>query len=97
MLPAVVEQPRLASTGGVLHQTTTDQRGLLPGHSHASPTTATGTMGHATMGQKLKGTVKEVQGAVTHNPMKKEEGRLLKQGIEPSTMGMGNNTATRRI
>jgi hypothetical protein len=52
-------------------------------------TTGTGVMGtgaqrHATIGQKLKGTVKEVQGTLTHNPAKKEEGRLLKQGIDPT-------------
>jgi hypothetical protein len=85
MLPAVVEQPHLTSTG-MLHQTTTDHRGIMP---------ATGTgMGahHATIGQKIKGTVKEVQGSLTHNPMKKEEGRLLKQGIEPSTAGLGTGS-----
>jgi hypothetical protein len=87
MLPAVVEQPRLATTG-LLHQTTTDHRGIMPG-------TGTG-MGahHATIGQKVKGTVKEVQGTVTHNPMKKEEGRLLKQGIEPTTAGLGTTGST---
>jgi hypothetical protein len=83
MLPAVVEQPRLASTG-LLHQTTTDHRGVMPGTGMGAH--------HATIGQKVKGTVKEVQGTVTHNPMKKEEGRLLKQGIEPSTMGMGTGS-----
>merc|ERR1711879_885912 len=67
------------------HQTTTDQRGIMPG---AGATGMTGAH-HATMGQKIKGTVKEVQGSLTHNPMKKEEGRLLKQGIEPTTAGMG--------
>ena len=47
---------------------------------------------HATIGQKIKGTVKEVPGTLTHNPMKKEEGRLLKQGIEPATAGLGSTT-----
>ncbi|ELR25315.1 uncharacterized protein ACA1_290930 [Acanthamoeba castellanii str. Neff] len=84
MMPAVVEQPRVATTG-LLHQTTTDQRGIMPG---AGTTGMTGAH-HATIGQKIKGTVKEVQGSLTHNPMKKEEGRLLKQGIEPTTAGMG--------
>jgi hypothetical protein len=39
---------------------------------------------HATIGQKIKGTMKEVTGTLTHNPVKKEEGRLLKQGIDPT-------------
>jgi len=78
MMPAMVEQPRLASTG----LTTADQRGVMPGAN----TTA---MHHATIGQKIKGTVKEGQGSLTHNPMKKEEGRLLKQGIDPTAAGLG--------
>jgi hypothetical protein len=40
---------------------------------------------HVGIGQKIKGTMKEVQGAITRNPAKKEEGKLIKQGIEPST------------
>ncbi|ELR21647.1 uncharacterized protein ACA1_230220 [Acanthamoeba castellanii str. Neff] len=34
-----------------------------------------------TVGQKLKGTVKELSGAITRNPAKKEEGRMLKRGM----------------
>ena len=34
-----------------------------------------------TVGQKLKGTVKELSGAVTRNPAKEEEGRMLKRGM----------------
>jgi hypothetical protein len=89
MLPAVVEQPRMATTG-MLHETTTDRRGVLPGTS----TSATGARHHATIGQKIKGTVKEVQGTLTHNQAKKEEGRLLKQGIAPATTGMGTTGNT---
>ncbi len=70
MLPAVVEQPHMATTTGVLHGTGAGAH-------------------HATIGQKIKGTVKEVQGSLTHNPMKKEEGRLLKQGIDPTAAGLG--------
>jgi hypothetical protein len=81
MMPAVVEPPRLGSTG----LTTADQRGIMPG---AGTTGMTGAH-HATIGQKIKGTVKEVQGSLTHNPMKKEEGRLLKQGIDTTGTGMG--------
>jgi hypothetical protein len=45
-----------------------------------------GTMMHKpTIGQKLKGTVKEISGAITRNPMKKEQGRLLRRGIQPTT------------
>jgi hypothetical protein len=39
---------------------------------------------HASLGQKLRGTMKEVAGTVTRNPAKKEEGRLLKHGIDPT-------------
>jgi hypothetical protein len=51
-----------------------------------TPVTGTGMMGtsHATIGQKIKGTIKEAQGTITRNPAKKEEGRLLKQGIDPT-------------
>jgi hypothetical protein len=70
LLPAVVEQPHMATTTGGLHGTRAGAH-------------------HATIGQKIKGTVKEVQGSLTHNPMKKEEGRLLKQGIDPTAAGLG--------
>jgi hypothetical protein len=40
---------------------------------------------HVGIGQKLKGTMKEVQGAITRNPALKEEGKLMKQGA--STTG----------
>jgi hypothetical protein len=44
------------------------------------------TMHHkASVGQKLRGAVKEVQGAVTRNPAKKEEGKMLMHGVDPAT------------
>jgi hypothetical protein len=92
MLPAVVEQPRMVTTG-MLHETTTDRRGVLPGTSTSG--TGAGARHHATIGQKIKGTVKEVQGTLTHNQAKKEEGRLLKQGIAPATTGSTTGRTTR--
>jgi hypothetical protein len=40
---------------------------------------------HATMGQKLKGSMTQFMGALTRNEAKKERGRLLKQGVDPSS------------
>jgi len=45
---------------------------------------------HATVGQKVKGTMKQMVGAITGNEAKKEEGKLLKQGIEPGTVNEPN-------
>jgi hypothetical protein len=45
---------------------------------------------HATVGQKVKGTMKQVVGAITGNEAKKEEGKLLKQGIAPGTANEPN-------
>jgi hypothetical protein len=58
----------------------------VPVVTATTPVTGTGMMGtsHATIGQKIKGTIKEAQGTITRNPSKKEEGRLLKQGIDPT-------------
>jgi hypothetical protein len=41
--------------------------------------------GTATIGQKIKGALKEVQGTITRNPAKKEEGKRLMHGIDPAT------------
>jgi hypothetical protein len=49
--------------------------------SHA----ATSGTGHASVGQKLKGALKEVQGTVTRNPAKKEEGKMLMRGVDPAS------------
>jgi hypothetical protein len=82
MLPPVME-----TRGGIPAPSTVVS--AVPVVPLATTTTGTGVMGtgaprHASIGQKLKGTVKEVQGTLTHNPAKKEEGRLLKQGIDPT-------------
>jgi hypothetical protein len=68
-----------------------EQPHIVHGTTGAMAGTGTGAH-HASIGQKIKGTVKEVQGALTHNPAKKEEGRLLKQGIDPTTAGLGTTT-----
>jgi len=45
----------------------------------------TGTVGHPTLGQKIKGTVKQVAGTLTGNQAKKEEGKMLRrEGIDPT-------------
>jgi hypothetical protein len=36
-----------------------------------------------TMGQRLKGAVKQLQGTVTGNELKKEEGKLISSGVDP--------------
>jgi hypothetical protein len=39
---------------------------------------------HATLGMKIKGTMTQLMGSLTKNEAKKERGRLLKQGVDPS-------------
>jgi len=40
--------------------------------------------GKASLGKKLKGAVKELQGTITRSAAKKEEGRMLKHGVDPA-------------
>jgi hypothetical protein len=51
----------------------------------AEPSSHQAAGAHVGIGQKIKGTMKEVQGAVTGNELKKQEGRDIKQGLTPST------------
>jgi len=45
----------------------------------------TGSGGHSTIGQKIKGTVKQVAGTLTGNQAKKEGGKMLRrEGIDPT-------------
>lgn len=44
---------------------------------------AAGPLHKPTMGQRLKGAVKEVQGHITNNPATIEEGKLLAAGVDP--------------
>jgi hypothetical protein len=54
----------------------------------------TGSMqNRAGFGQKIKGAMKEVQGAITRNPAKKEEGKMIMQGVDPAT-GAATNAPT---
>jgi len=47
--------------------------------------TGTGSGGHSTIGQKIKGTVKQVAGTLTGNQAKKEGGKMLRrEGIDPT-------------
>jgi hypothetical protein len=52
--------------------------------AHSDATTAQ-THHKASVGQKLKGALKEVQGTITRNPAKKEEGKMLMHGVDPAT------------
>jgi len=40
--------------------------------------------GKASLGKKLKGVVKEMQGTITRSSTKKEEGRMIKHGVDPA-------------
>lgn len=53
-------------------------------HHHAS---------HATLGQKLKGTMTQLMGSITGNEAKKEKGRLLKQGVDPASRVVPTTTS----
>jgi hypothetical protein len=50
-------------------------------HKHADVRDSTAHH-HAGVGQKLKGALKEVQGTITRNPAKKEEGKMLMHGTD---------------
>ncbi len=55
----------------------------------------TGSMqNRAGFGQKIKGAMKEVQGAITRNPAKKEEGKMIMQGVDPATASSATGAAT---
>jgi hypothetical protein len=55
----------------------------------------TGSMqNRAGFGQKIKGAMKEVQGAITRNPAKKEEGKMIMQGVDPATAASATGAAT---
>jgi hypothetical protein len=92
-LPRTAGVLPLGNTGGMLasepmlnsglrqHNTTRDVP--LAARDGALGTTAA-TMPHKpTMGQKLKGAVKQLQGTVTGNELKKEEGKLISAGVDP--------------
>jgi len=60
----------------------------ITGHGNLEGIDTTGTTGtghHATIGQKIKGTVKQVAGTLTGNQAKKEGGKMLRrEGIDPT-------------
>jgi hypothetical protein len=89
-------EPRLASAGAVPPLMTGERevynRNLGAGNHTGSTLghTQSGTTGetHVGIGQKIKGAMKEVQGTITRNPAKKEEGRMLMHGGgDPATTG----------
>jgi hypothetical protein len=56
----------------------------VPLAARESPLASTGALPHKpTMGQRLKGAVKQLQGSVTGNELKKEEGKLISAGVDP--------------
>jgi hypothetical protein len=80
----VVKEPALVARPHVVH-TREAGSGAVPHHRHPS---------HATLGQKLKGTMNQFVGTITGNEARKERGRLLKQGVEvPSTRAATTTTA----
>jgi hypothetical protein len=87
---ALEAERRLSTTAGAT---------TLPGERYG--TTGTTTTGHhheqqhSTVGQKIKGTAKEVAGTITRNPAKKEEGRMLKHGMADPAMAATHPTGTR--
>jgi hypothetical protein len=88
---ALEAERRLSTTAGAT---------TLPGERYGITGTTTATdlhheQQHATMGQKIKGTAKEVAGTITRNPAKKEEGRMLKHGVADPTMAATHPTGTR--
>ncbi|ELR23993.1 uncharacterized protein ACA1_143730 [Acanthamoeba castellanii str. Neff] len=87
---ALEAERRLSTTAGAT---------TLPGERYG--TTGTTTTGHhheqqhSTVGQKIKGTAKELAGTITRNPVKKEEGRMLKHGMADPAMAATHPTGTR--
>jgi hypothetical protein len=89
-LGALEAERRLSTTAGG-----TTLPGDRYGTTGTTPATGLHYEQHATMGQKIKGTAKEVAGAITHNPAKKEEGRMLKHGVADPAMATTHPTGTR--
>ncbi|ELR12127.1 uncharacterized protein ACA1_139890 [Acanthamoeba castellanii str. Neff] len=50
-----------------------------------------------TMGQRLKGAVKQLQGSITGNELKKEEGKLISEGVDPATARAATTSTTAPI
>jgi hypothetical protein len=46
------------------------------------------------IGRKIKGAMKEVQGTITRNPAMKEEGKMLLHGVDPATATAGAAAST---
>jgi hypothetical protein len=77
----VVEEPAVMER----HAVHADRHERVPLHHHKEHEEP-----HATVGQKLKGAMKQMVGTITGDETKKEEGRLLKQGIDPTTANEPN-------
>lgn len=81
------QQPRMLQQGAipvVMAQPMMAERGMASSLGASTGQTAT----HVGIGQKIKGTVKEASGKMSHNPAKVEEGRAIKHG-QPTTSTMG--------
>lgn len=49
------------------------------------PSAATRVGEHSTLGQKVRGTIMEAAGTVSGNETKRQEGKALRHGLEPTT------------
>ncbi|ELR12123.1 uncharacterized protein ACA1_139850 [Acanthamoeba castellanii str. Neff] len=94
---ALATEERLMGHG---HRGTTPAMRDVPlaAREGALGTTAATTVPHKpTMGQRLKGAVKQLQGSITGNELKKEEGKLISEGVDPATARAATTSTTAPI
>jgi hypothetical protein len=96
-LPTTVTPGLLPAEQGLVGGQTGVARDVpLAAREGALGTTAATTMAphKPTMGQRLKGAVKQLQGSITGNELKKEEGKLISEGVDPATARAATTSTT---
>jgi hypothetical protein len=95
-LPTTVTPGLLPAEQGLVGGQTGVPRDVpLAAREGALGTTAATMAPHKpTMGQRLKGAVKQLQGSITGNELKKEEGKLIAEGVDPATARAATTSTT---
>ncbi len=95
-LPTTVTPGLLPAEQGLVGGQTGVARDVpLAAREGALGTTAATMAPHKpTMGQRLKGAVKQLQGTITGNELKKEEGKLIAEGVDPATARAATTSTT---
>ena len=95
-LPTTVTPGLLPAEQGLVGGQTGVARDVpLAAREGALGTTAATMAPHKpTMGQRLKGAVKQLQGSITGNELKKEEGKLIAEGVDPATARAATTSTT---